>query len=132
MVDHRPILVTGSHLSGTTWVGRMIAVSPCVAYLHEPFNLNSNQLDSLPESIGQLANLTLLYLDENKLTSLPESIGNLTNLTWLNLRRNQLTRLPESIGNLKNLIWLNLRENKLSQSEKDKIRKQLPNCEIIF
>lgn len=36
----RPILVTGSHRSGTTWVGRMIAASPGIFYVHEPFNVN--------------------------------------------------------------------------------------------
>jgi len=35
----KPILVTGSHRSGTTWVGRMLASSPSVGYIHEPFNL---------------------------------------------------------------------------------------------
>lgn len=35
----RPILVTGSHRSGSTWVGRMIAKSPEVGYIHEPFNV---------------------------------------------------------------------------------------------
>ena len=35
----RPILVTGSHRSGTTWVGRMLAATPQVGYIHEPFNL---------------------------------------------------------------------------------------------
>lgn len=35
----RPILVTGSHCSGSTWVGRMIAASPTVRYIHEPFNI---------------------------------------------------------------------------------------------
>ena len=34
----RPILVTGSHRSGTTWVGRVIASSPEVFYVHEPLN----------------------------------------------------------------------------------------------
>jgi hypothetical protein len=34
----RPILVTGAPRSGTTWVGRMLAVAPRVGYLHEPFN----------------------------------------------------------------------------------------------
>jgi Sulfotransferase family len=33
------ILVTGSHRSGTTWVGHMLATSPEVAYIHEPFNM---------------------------------------------------------------------------------------------
>jgi hypothetical protein len=34
----KPILVTGSPRSGTTWVGRMLAVSPQLYYVHEPFN----------------------------------------------------------------------------------------------
>src|SRR5882672_1880226 len=34
----RPILVTGAHRSGSTWVGRMIARSPTIRYIHEPFN----------------------------------------------------------------------------------------------
>ena len=34
----RPILVTGSHRSGTTWVGKTIATSPKVAYINEPFS----------------------------------------------------------------------------------------------
>ena len=35
----QPILVTGAHRSGTTWVGRILATSPRVAYLHEPFHI---------------------------------------------------------------------------------------------
>jgi hypothetical protein len=34
-----PILVTGSHRSGTTWVGRMLTLSSGLAYVHEPFNV---------------------------------------------------------------------------------------------
>jgi hypothetical protein len=33
-----PILVTGSHRSGTTWTGRMLALAPGMGYVHEPFN----------------------------------------------------------------------------------------------
>ncbi|MFQ5508523.1 MAG: sulfotransferase [Leptospirillia bacterium] len=35
-----PILVTGSHRSGTTWVGRMLCLSDRLSYIHEPFNLD--------------------------------------------------------------------------------------------
>ena len=35
----KPILVTGSHRSGSTWTGRMIAASEEVGYIHEPFNI---------------------------------------------------------------------------------------------
>jgi hypothetical protein len=34
----RPILVTGAHRSGTTWVGKMLALAPGVGYIHEPFS----------------------------------------------------------------------------------------------
>ncbi len=36
----KPILVTGLNRAGTTWVGKMIATSPTVGYIHEPFNLS--------------------------------------------------------------------------------------------
>jgi len=38
MTRGRPILVTGAHRSGTTWVGKMLALAPGVGYIHEPFS----------------------------------------------------------------------------------------------
>ncbi len=37
--DRRPILVTGAHRTGTTWVGRLLAAPPAVAYISEPLNV---------------------------------------------------------------------------------------------
>ena len=37
LVDTRGVLVTGSHRSGTTWVGKMLATAPKLTYIHEPF-----------------------------------------------------------------------------------------------
>lgn len=37
--NNRPILVTGTHRSGTTWVGRMLSVNGDVAYVSEPLNV---------------------------------------------------------------------------------------------
>ena len=34
-----PILVTGTHRSGTTWVGRMLAADSATAYISEPLNV---------------------------------------------------------------------------------------------
>jgi len=43
MIDKlRPILITGSHRSGTTWVGRILAEGEGVEYIHEPFNALEN------------------------------------------------------------------------------------------
>ena len=35
----RPILVTGAHRSGTTWIGKMLALDPSTAYISEPLNV---------------------------------------------------------------------------------------------
>lgn len=37
--SQKPILVTGSHRSGSTWVGNMLSIQPAVAYVNEPFNI---------------------------------------------------------------------------------------------
>ena len=37
--NHSPILVTGAHRTGTTWVGKMLAASPSTAYISEPLNV---------------------------------------------------------------------------------------------
>jgi glycosyltransferase involved in cell wall biosynthesis len=37
--NRRPILVTGSHRSGTTWVGNMLAAGGSLAYVSEPMNV---------------------------------------------------------------------------------------------
>ena len=36
----RPILVTGSHRSGSTWVGKTLANAPEVGYIREPFGVH--------------------------------------------------------------------------------------------
>jgi hypothetical protein len=35
-----PILVTGAHRTGTTWVGKMLAAAPRTAYISEPLNVH--------------------------------------------------------------------------------------------
>lgn len=37
---HHPILVTGAHRSGTTWVGKMLAAGGGAAYISEPLNMH--------------------------------------------------------------------------------------------
>ena len=34
----QPVLISGSHRSGTTWVGMILDKAPGTFYIHEPFN----------------------------------------------------------------------------------------------
>ena len=56
------ILVTGSHRSGTTWVGNILALANGTRYVQEPFNRETN-----PTLEGyRLANMYAYALDEDK------------------------------------------------------------------
>jgi leucine-rich repeat protein SHOC2 len=78
-------------------------------------NLSGNQLTILPDAIGNLSSLSGLELSENKLTELPSNIGNLNCLSYLNLCNNQLTKLPKDVCKLLHLSRLDLSNNKLSE-----------------
>jgi hypothetical protein len=39
MMKNQPILVTGAHRSGTTWVGKMLSANRRAAYISEPLNV---------------------------------------------------------------------------------------------
>jgi Leucine-rich repeat (LRR) protein len=93
-----------------------------------------NKLSTFPKWIANLTNLEGLYLSDNQLSTLSESIGNLTNLTKLGLSGNKLSTIPESIGNLTNLCCLELSDNvlrkisDLPQSVQDLIDKNELEC----
>ncbi len=68
--------------------------------------LTDNELETLPESIGDLTLLQKCMLSGNKLSSLPQSIGRCHNLELLRIAVNTLGSLPTSILGLPKLSWL--------------------------
>ncbi len=94
--------------------------------------LSDNRLKHVPSEIGKLKNLIYLDLHHNQIPNLPSEIGKLEKLIGFDLSSNKLNKLPNEIGNLFNLKLLVLEGNPISDTEKEKIRKLLPNCEITF
>ena len=74
-------------------------------------DLTGNNIEYIPESIGNLANLNKLLLGKNNLQELPGSIGKLTKLNTLVLGFNKIKTLPKSIGKLSELTCLFLNSN---------------------
>ncbi|KAJ6758937.1 PLANT INTRACELLULAR RAS-GROUP-RELATED LRR PROTEIN [Salix koriyanagi] len=78
-------------------------------------DVHSNQLKSLPNSIGCLSKLKVLNVSCNLLESLPRTIENCSSLEELNANFNKLSRLPDTIGfELVNLKKLSVNSNKLA------------------
>jgi Leucine-rich repeat (LRR) protein len=76
--------------------------------------LHDRKLITLPNEIGNLNYLKVLYLTKNQLKELPKEIGNLINLKELHLNSNKLITIPKEIGNLINLEVLALQSNPLT------------------
>jgi len=79
----------------------------------EVFDLDFNDLSSLPSEIGNLPVLRNLLVGDNMLDSIPAQIGNLFSLNSLNLAGNNLKTLPIEITNLNSLTFLDIRRNQL-------------------
>ena len=79
--------------------------------------LYNNQLRGpIPRELGSLSNLTILMLDRNQFSGeIPHELGNLSSLAELRLHFNQLSGpIPGELGNLSNLTQLWLHTNQLS------------------
>jgi internalin A len=84
-----------------------------------PINAPNNQkLQSIPEDVLSLHNLTRLKLSNNKLSEIPYSISNLIYLQTLDVSKNEFFNFPSEILKLFKLEDLNLSFNKLESIPK--------------
>ncbi|KAK3411787.1 hypothetical protein EUGRSUZ_I00547, partial [Eucalyptus grandis] len=83
----------------------------------------------IPEEIGNLVNLEVLFLNFNQLSGvIPSNLGNLQNLKLLRLCHNNLRgTIPSSLGNLTKMIRLDLSGNNFH----GQIPSHLSNCRSL-
>jgi leucine-rich repeat protein SHOC2 len=75
----------------------------------QSFNMNANQISSISDDISNLAKVKTISLIDNKITTLPTSMSRMTELKMINLKGNPI-----------------------SDTEKEKIKKDIPKARLIF
>ncbi|CAA6801492.1 MAG: Unknown protein [uncultured Aureispira sp.] len=98
-------------------------------------NLGLSKTKDLPNEIGYLSGLMRLsiYGSDSPMTGLPDSIGNLRELTSLYLYDNHnLKDLPETLGNLSKLELLIVVGHSIPKKRQKEIEKILPHCTVKF
>lgn len=76
--------------------------------------LTDNQIEKLPESIGDCYLLQKCALAGNKISKLPKSMEKCTNLELLRVSANQIIEVPNWLINLPKLSWLAIDGNPCS------------------
>lgn len=76
--------------------------------------LTDNQIEKLPDSMGELPRLQKLMLAGNRLTELPSTLAKCTNLQLMRISANQLHCLPDWLMQMPKLAWLAFAGNPFS------------------
>ncbi|WP_375320310.1 leucine-rich repeat-containing protein kinase family protein [Aliivibrio logei] len=79
--------------------------------------LTDNQVNVLPNSLGNCHLMQKLALAGNKLTELPKNLSQLHNLELLRISANQLTECPEQLLDLPKLAWFAFAGNPFCKSD---------------
>ncbi|MBF7097949.1 hypothetical protein EQ875_02269 [Photobacterium damselae subsp. damselae] len=77
--------------------------------------LTDNNIEQLPDTLGQCVHLKKLALAGNQLTSLPQSMLHCHELELVRISANQLTECPDQLLNLPKLAWFAFSGNPFSQ-----------------
>ena len=80
--------------------------------------LEDNALEELPNTFSELIHLKDLFLSNNKIKKIPESIGNMISLVNIDLSNNNLRSIPNSIKKINSLRYLNIKNNNLNKLSK--------------
>jgi hypothetical protein len=121
-----PIVVTGSHRSGSTWAGKMLAAAPDAIYVHEPFSMTPQDRVLAPrftrwftyvtpeneapyrERFQRIADLRYPWLDAVRARPTPRGLASATRraATYALARRRGGRALIKAPGALMSSPWL--------------------------
>jgi hypothetical protein len=93
--------------------------------------LTNNQIQKLPESMGDCYRLQKCGLAGNQLKALPKSMVNCQNLELLRISANQLTEFPAFLLELPKLTWLAFAGNPFCDSHLESIDLELISWENL-
>ena len=129
--DYRQVDEKGNDITNC-WM--IIEIPPQIKNLKylETLQLNVNAINKIPFELTELKNLKSLDLTDNSELSDIDNVVNLEKLEILCLNGCNISRMPEKIGQLEKLKSLGLAGNNISETEKERIKRALPNCEIYF
>ncbi|ESQ84867.1 hypothetical protein AEAC466_07365 [Asticcacaulis sp. AC466] len=82
--------------------------------------LTDNEIDALPDDIGNCQDLQKLMLAGNRLSALPDGLARCTRLELLRIAANRLTQLPTWLTELPRLSWLAFAGNPFGQAADDR------------
>lgn len=88
-------------------------------------------VNDIPDEIGQFNGLKVITLFNNNIEQLPASIDQLADLQKLYVDINPIPTLLPSISSLKMLDTLGVAKTQISESEIGQIKALLPNCKIL-
>jgi hypothetical protein len=94
--------------------------------------LTDNRIETLPDAIGECAQLQKLMLAGNRLRHLPESLARCQRLELLRIAVNQLHELPRWLLEMPALAWLAFAGNPLNDIHTQEPVRQIPWQQITL
>ena len=98
----------------------------------ETLYLYTNKVKSISVETKFLENLKELLIFDNEIESIPDNIADLKNLEKLEIWDNPIKSISPKIAKLTKLKSIRLDDDFLTQTDKDNLKKWLPNCEINY
>jgi len=98
----------------------------------ETLYLYTNKVRTISVETKFLGNLKELLIFDNEIDSIPDNISDLKNLEKLEIWDNPIKSISRKIAELTKLKSMRLDDDFLTQTDKDNLKKWLPNCEINY